>query len=89
MASAHLAFEQFDSLLRNGGYLVLVVGNSQWNGKTVPTGQLLTEAMPGNLQLVDRYWYPLKNRHMSYGRRNGANIGEEFVLLFQKNRTSS
>ena len=89
MASTRLVFEQLERLLRTGGYLVLVIGNSQWDGKTVPTCQLMMEAMPGNLQLVDRYWYPLKNRHMSYGRRNGANIGEEFVLLIQKNRTSS
>lgn len=89
MASTRLAFEQLEQLLRNGGYLVLVVGNSQWNGETVPTGQLMMEVMPRNLQLTDRYWYPLRNRHMSYGRRNGANIGEEFVLLFQKNQANS
>jgi hypothetical protein len=34
--------------------------------------------------LEQEYWYPVKNRHMSYGRRNGANIDREYVLVFRR-----
>ena len=78
------AISQLIRLTRPNAYVIFVLGDSSWNGFTLPTGDLYVEIAGHSLGLVDRYSYPLKNRYMTYGRRNGANIGEEHVLVFER-----
>lgn len=78
------AFSQMSRVLRAGGYAVFVVGDSTWNGRTIPTGKLFVELAGSSMELVEHFWYPVANRYMSYSRRNGANIDREYVLVFRR-----
>ena len=78
-------FDQLARAVRNGGPVVFVAGHSEWNGSRIPTSDLFIEMASNSFRLEDRFWYPVKNRYMSYGRRNGADIGEEYVLVFRRN----
>ena len=84
VVSMKLAFNQFARLLKNDSPMIVVVGNSQWNGLAIPTGELFVELATPDLRLIDRFWYPVKNRYMSYSRRNGSSIDKEHVLVMQK-----
>ena len=77
-------FRQLSCIVREGAPVVFVVGHSEWNGSRIPTSDLFIEVARDSFSLEDRFWYPVKNRYMSYGRRNGADIGEEFVLVFRR-----
>ena len=77
-------FRQLHATLPPGGLLVLVIGHSQWNSTTLPTSELFAELAKDWFQLTDRLWYPVKNRYMSYGRHNGADINQEYVLVFSR-----
>ncbi len=63
---------------------VFVLGKSSWNGEKIPTTRLLEELCAGLFALRDSYWYPLRNRYMSYSRQNDADIGREHVLVLRK-----
>jgi hypothetical protein len=63
---------------------VFVVGRSTWNGRKLPTVDLFKEIAGPYFQIVDRYWYPLKNRYMTYTRHNGASIDKEYVIVFER-----
>lgn len=78
------AFNQFARHLKDDKPVVMVVGNSKWNGSEIPTAELFAEFAAPDLRLTDRFWYPVKNRYMSYSRRNGASIDKEHVLVMQK-----
>ncbi len=78
-------FRQLSLTVREGGPVVFVVGHSEWNGNRIPTSDLFMEMAGNSFRLEDRFWYPVKNRYMSYGRRNGADISEEYVLVFRRN----
>ena len=82
--SMKLSFRQFAKRLKDGSPVVMVVGNSKWNGSEIPTAELFAELAAPDLRLTDRFWYPVKNRYMSYSRRNGASIDEEHVLIMEK-----
>ena len=62
----------------------MVVGNGKWNGEEIPTVDLFDELSGPNFQFTDCFWYPIKNRYMSYSRRNGASIDKEHVLVLHK-----
>ena len=64
---------------------IFVLGHSEWNGSKIPTSELFVEIAANLFRLTDRFWYPVKNRYMSYGRHNGAGINQEHVLVFTKN----
>ena len=89
-AFAHYVLSMKDSInhlsvnLKTGCPVVFVVGHSSWNGERIPTSELFVEMARDQLELTDRLWYPVKNRYMSYGRRNGADIDQEHVLVFTK-----
>ncbi len=85
MLSMKDVFEQLSAVLRIGGIAVFVLGHSEWNGSELPTSDLFLEMAGDSFRLKDKLWYPTKNRYMSYGRRNGANINEEYVLVFCRN----
>ena len=69
-------------MLRHGGKLVLVVGDSTWNDQVIRSSDVLYEVARDDFVLSERYWYPIRNRHMSYSRHNGASIEKENVLVF-------
>lgn len=79
-------FAELKGVMAPGAPAVFVVGHSQWNGTQLPTTQLFSEAAAPRFELIDKYSYPVKNRYMSYARRNGASIDEEHVLVFKRNR---
>jgi hypothetical protein len=77
-------FRQLADLVRKGGPVIFVLGHSGWNGSRLPTSDLFLEIAGSCFDLKERLWYPVKNRYMSYGRRNGADINEEYVLVFRR-----
>ena len=81
--SMDLAFEQFARRLKRGKHAIVVVGQSGWQGSEIPTVDLFVEIAAEYFRLVDHAWYPLRNRYMTYQRRNGASIDREHVLVMQ------
>jgi hypothetical protein len=70
--------------LPKSGLALFVVGHSSWNGDEIPTSDLF-EGMAGrNFRLIEKLWYPVQNRSMSYARHNGADISGEYVLVFER-----
>jgi DNA modification methylase len=84
LAMTH-TFAELYRVTRSGAPVLVVVGQSLWNGTKIPTEQLFTELAVG-FNLTDILFYPVKNRYMSYSRRNNASIDTEFVLAFRRNR---
>ena len=82
--SMKLAFNQFVKVLKDDKPVVMVVGNSRWNGTEIPTAELFAELAGPGFRFTDCFWYPVKNRYMSYSRRNGASIDKEYVLVMHK-----
>lgn len=78
------SFRQIAAVTANGGTLLCVVGHSRWKGQELPTKEFLAEAASPSFRLNKVHWYPIKNRYMSYARRNGADISKEYVLVFNK-----
>ena len=78
------SFSQLASAVRAGGTTIFVIGHSEWNGSKIPTSDLFLEMAGDSFDLVDKLWYPVKNRYMSYGRRNGADINQDHVLVFRR-----
>lgn len=72
--------------LNSGGKAVFVLGkNTTSGGLEIPSIDIFEEMTSSHLRLCSRYWYPVKNRYMTYARRNGANIDKEYVLVYEKN----
>ena len=76
-------FEQIFRVTKRNGKVVIVIGNSKVAGTEMPTADLLKELAEAHFRVVDRSWYHIKDRYMSYSRKNGADIGTEHVLVFQ------
>lgn len=74
--------------LECGRPFVLVVGHTSWNGAAIDTSSLMEELASPYFTLSERLWYPVKNRYMSYTRKNGANIDREYVLVLRRTATS-
>lgn len=70
--------------LRPNGKVIFVLGKSSWNGRRLPTIKLFEELATPYFQLTQHHWYPLKNRYMTYSRRNGASIDRDHVLVFER-----
>ena len=77
-------FGQLGEIVRANGKAVFVLGHNEWNGSKIPTADLFVEIAAGAFDLTARLCYPIKNRHMSYDRRHGANINQEYVLVFRR-----
>ena len=84
MISMKDAFAQMHATVYEEGPLILVLGDSGWNGSRIPTSLLFEEIGEEGFDLIDKLWYPTKNHYMSYRRHNGAHINEEYVLVFRK-----
>ena len=77
-------FNGMFSLLPEGATIVLVVGNNKIHGEELPAAELFHEMSLDKFVLLERFWYPVKNRYMSYKRRNCADINRDFVLSYKK-----
>lgn len=77
-------FASLAEVLSEGAPAMFVVGRSRWNGNDLDTSQLLAELAKPAFELDHESWYPVRNRHMSYGRKNGANIDREYILTFRR-----
>lgn len=84
MVSMGDALDGIADSLKPNGELVMVVGDNQWRGEPLPTSMLLAELLERRYTHRETSWYPLKNRYMSYARRNGADISREYVLVYGK-----
>jgi hypothetical protein len=71
-------------MTEEGAPVVVVVGSSTWNGKSIPTADLFYELAGTAFEHDPPLWYPVKNRYMSYARRNGANIDKEYVVVLRR-----
>ncbi len=76
-------FQELSRVLNKSGKVVVVIGNSKVKGAEMPTADLVVEIAGTTTRLVDRSWYHIKNKYMSYSRNNGADIDTEHVLVFQ------
>lgn len=89
-ALQHYAFSMKHALssiarvVKKDAPVVIVVGNSRWSGGEIDTPRLFRELSGRLLSSVAHYWYPIKNRYMSYTRHNGADINQEHVLVFRR-----
>lgn len=72
------------ALLPAGHRAIFVVGKNSWNGSEIPTIDLFNEMAASGFHLVDLYWYPIKNRYMTYSRHNSADINKEYVLVYER-----
>ena len=84
MLSMQITFKQLATIARPHAPIVFVVGHSEWNGTTIPTSDLFVEMAGRDYELVETFWYPFKNRYMSYGRHNGANIDKEHIVVLRR-----
>lgn len=82
IAAMSQVFEELARCTRPGSPVVLVVGHSAWNSSEIPTTGLFEELAGQAYNLNRVLSYAVKNRYMSYSRRNGANIDREYVLEF-------
>jgi hypothetical protein len=71
-------------LVPTGRPIALVVGKSAWNGDHIPTVELFKELGRDQYTVRESFWYPIKNRYMSYSRHNGASIDREYVLVLER-----
>lgn len=78
------ALKAMADVLPDGAPAVLIVGHSRWNGQELKTSDLIAELASPRMELDQLLWYPVRNRHMSYGRHNGANIDREYVLVLRR-----
>lgn len=86
--SMQQCFDGLAGRLRRNGKLIFVLGKSSWNGRKLPTTKLFEELAAPHFRLREHYWYPLKNRYMTYSRHNGASIDREHVLVFERSHST-
>ena len=67
-----------------GAPVVMVIGQSAWNGAQIPTAALFEEIAGPWFACDETLWYPVRNRYMSYARHNGANIDREHVVALRR-----
>lgn len=82
--SMQKVFSGMAHVLDLGAKAVIVVGNSRFGDEEIPTDLLFEDLAGNNFRHRETFWYPVKNRYMSYSRRNGANINREHVLVFER-----
>ena len=78
------AVSNIASTVSTGGTVIFVMGHSNWDGHELPTSDMLLEMCDTNFDVIERLWYPLRNRYMSFSRHNKASIGEEHVLILMR-----
>lgn len=78
------ALSRMGQLVRPGGNVVVVAGDVTFGGRPVSMLELMTDLATPDLELVDHLWYAIKNRYMSYTRKNEANIAADRVIVFRR-----
>lgn len=84
MISMAQVFDGLSERICSGGRALFVVGKSSWNGDQIPTTELFTELAAPDFELEELLHYPVRNRYMSYTRKNGADINAEHVLVLKR-----
>lgn len=84
--SMQRVFSELSTVLEPRAPAVFVVGNGRWSKQVVDTTQLIVELAGRSFTLAERFAYPVRNRYMSYSRRNDASIDREHVLVFRRTR---
>jgi hypothetical protein len=84
IASMLKVIDEFARILAKNNYAIFVVGHSSWRGEELPTADLFADLAHAKFELVERSWYPVINRYMSYSRHNGANINKEYIVVFRR-----
>lgn len=84
VASMKSVAAQLATTLPRRGKAVFVVGNSRFDGEEIAAVDIFPQLMKPGFIHCSSFWYPVKNRYMSYARRNGADINKEYVLVFEK-----
>jgi len=84
MISMDRVFDGLSERICPGGRVLFVVGQSSWNGDQIPTTKLFTELASPDFELEELLHYPVRNRYMSYARKNGADINTEHVLVLKR-----
>jgi hypothetical protein len=84
MVSMGKSLTAIAKLLRRTKPIVVVVGKSSWDGNHIPTVALFKELGQDQYSVRESFWYPIKNRYMSYSRHNGASIDREYVLVLER-----
>jgi hypothetical protein len=69
--------------VKKGGSIVVVIGNGRVGGDVIPTGKLLAQEFSPFATLTRVITYPIRNRYMTYERRNQASIAQEQILVFR------
>ena len=77
-------FREMHRVTIPGARALMVIGKSTWNHQKIPTDHLFAELAVEQFTLKETLWYPVRNRYMSYARRNGADIDREYVLVFER-----
>ena len=78
------AMSRMYDLVRLGGKVVVVAGDVTFAGRPVSMLELMTDLADDGLELHDHLWYPIKNRYMSYSRKNEANIAADRIIVFRR-----
>ena len=84
IASMLKVIDEFARILAKNNHAIFVVGHSSWRGKELPTADLFADLARAKFDLIERCWYPVVNRYMSYSRHNGANINKEYIVVFRR-----
>lgn len=87
--SMRKVFAELHTVLKPKGRAIFVVGDSRFGKQRIPTVDLFREMATEKFSITNIYWYPVKNRYMSYERHNDANIDKEFVLVLKRRRVSA
>ena len=78
------AFARMADLVKPGGKVVVVAGDVTFCGRKVSMVPLMTDLVDPRLQMADHLWYAIKNRYMSYARKNEADIAADHVIVFER-----
>jgi hypothetical protein len=82
-------FGQLGKTLRPHAPAMFVVGHSVWRDTALNISDLFAELSRPYFKLEEVLDYPVKNRYMSYARRNGASIDHEYVLVFRRTKSET
>lgn len=78
------SLQELSKVLAKNAPAVFVLGKSRWGTDEIPTSKLFAEMAQEWFDVSERLFYPIKNRYMSYSRRNGADINKEYVLVLKR-----
>ena len=76
-------FNELKWVMKRGGTLVCVIGNSVCCKISIPTADFIVALASEHFELKKRFSYALRNHSMQYGLWNGDGIKEEHVLIMK------